>query len=77
MSGENLDRILVSGAFLDREGERGGKCLHIVKLTSDEDYKLFWKDNTQTWCLVLCLAITNFIVKIMLRHNLRDLVGLQ
>ena len=43
MSGENLDGILVSGAFLDREGEGGGKCWHIVKLTSAEDCKLFEK----------------------------------
>ena len=77
MSGENLDGILVSGAFLGREGEGGGMCRRIVKLTSDEDCKLYCKDYAQTWCLVLCLAISNFIVKIMLRHIVGDLVGLQ
>ena len=46
MSGENLDGILGSGAFLNREG--GVKCRHIVKLTSDEDCKLYCKDYAQT-----------------------------
>ena len=48
VSGENLDGILVSGAFLDREGEGGGKCWHIVKLTYDKDCKLYSKDYAQT-----------------------------
>ena len=48
VSGENLEGILVSGAFLDREGEGGGKCWHIVKLTYDKDCKLYSKDYAQT-----------------------------